>query len=378
MYYKVVFIFLNIVPYISSFFNNITPKLANRFLKMNKDNRDEYKYTKIYYEFYKKYKKPSALQSNIFVNYKEFSEKYKNNFEIFKKNYKLIEITRAQLENSNSTFTIDINEYADTVDFESEYNLDLNLNLQQCSKPFSKYSIAPLSKIIKRPFNNLKYFMQNKRFNWNDTEHLSPVKNQGQCGSCWAFSTTTVVETFMRNNNFTVERLSEQQLVDCSKEDYGCNGGLMHTALEYIINNKGLLENKNYPYKATTQNCSSNTNNTPNAIGSNITDYEYIIPKSIVDMKKSVLQSPVAIAIDANNLYFRFYKEGVIDVPNNVSHNLNHAVTLVGFDYDEKGMYWIIQNSWGKEWGDNGFCKVRAKPGDGTLMCQLYGVYPID
>ena len=117
-------------------------------LKMNKDNRDEYKYTKIYYEFYKKYKNPSALQSNIFVNYKEFSEKYKNNFEIFKKNYKLIEITRAQLENSNSIFTIDINEYADTVDFESEYNLDLNLNLQQCSKPFQNTVLLLFPKLL--------------------------------------------------------------------------------------------------------------------------------------------------------------------------------------------------------------------------------------
>ena len=135
MYYKVVFIVLNIIPYISSFFNNVNPKLGNRFLKMSKDNQDEYIYTRIYYEFYKKYKKPSVLQLNGFVNYKEFAEKYKNNYEIFKKNCELIESTRTQLKNSNSTFTIDINEFADTVDFESEYNLDLNLNLKQCSKP---------------------------------------------------------------------------------------------------------------------------------------------------------------------------------------------------------------------------------------------------
>lgn len=92
----------------------------------------------------------------------------------------------------------------------------------------------------------------------------------------------------------------------------------------------------------------------------------------------SVKKNPVAIALDANNLFFRFYKEGVIDVPRNMSRELNHAVLLVGYDYDDKGMYWIIQNSWGKEWGDNGFCKLRARPDEGTLLCQIYGVYPIE
>ena len=77
-------------------------------------------------------------------------------------------------------------------------------------------------------------------------------------------------------------------------------------------------------------------------------------------------------------MFFRFYKEGVIDVPRNMSRELNHAVLLVGYDYDDNGMYWIIQNSWGKEWGDNGFCKLRARPDEGTLLCQIYGVYPIE
>ena len=94
-------------------------------------------------------------------------------------------------------------------------------------------------------------------------------------------------------------------------------------------------------------------------------------------MKLSVLQNPVPIAVDANNIYFRFYKDGVIDVPMNVSKTLNHAVVLIGYDYDEKGEYWIIQNSWGKKWGIDGFCKIRIQPDEGTLLCQSYGVYPV-
>ena len=369
---------LAFLPAVSAFFNfnGMCPHVTSQTLSMQYADRPAYIYAKEYYDFYQKYKAPMILQQAQQVNYSEFAEKHKDNYEIFENNYQLIQMASDDLHIRNSTFSIDINEYADTIDFNSDKPFDLNTNLAQCDKPFSKFSIIPFAKIIKRPLKNLRYFMKHKRFSWNDTRYLSPVKNQGQCGSCWAFSTTTTVETFMRINNFTVERLSEQQLVDCSKEDYGCNGGLMHTAIQYIINNKGLLESRAYPYKAVTRNCSSSNISASNVLGSNLTDYEYIIPRSIVDMKKSLLQSPVAIAIDANNLYFRFYKNGVIDVPSNISRALNHAVTLVGFDYDDVGLYWIIQNSWGTGWGDNGFCKIRARPGDGVLMCQLYGVYP--
>ena len=76
------------------------------------------------------------------------------------------------------------------------------------------------------------------------------------------------------------------------------------------------------------------------------------------------------------SFYFQFYKEGVIDIPSNHSQNLNHAVLLVGVDSDENGLHWIIQNSWGSKWGDNGFARIRAIDGDGVLLSNLYGVYP--
>ena len=86
----------------------------------------------------------------------------------------------------------------------------------------------------------------------------------------------------------------------------------------------------------------------------------------------------VSIALDADNIYFRFYKDGIIDLPINVTKTLNHAVLLVGFDQDDDGEYWIIQNSWGEKWGQNGFCKIRIRPNEGVLLSQIYGVYPSD
>ena len=246
-------------------------------------------------------------------------------------------------------------------------------------------------KVFKKLFKIIKNFKiyQNlpEKFIWGENI-LSEVKNQGQCGSCWAFSTTSSIESLMRINNYTVDRLSEQQLVDCSKENYGCGGGLMHLALDYVIENKGLISNNEYKYVAQEQSCGIDcfeegclvSNHSfigkNNVIGSNITGYEYIIPKSKMDIMASLQNGPITIALDANSFIFRFYKSGVIDIPSNMSEEINHAVLLTGYDQDENGTYWIIQNSWGKDWGDNGFVKIRARNGDGVLLSQLYGVYP--
>ena len=288
---------------------------------------------------------------------------------------KRIQEANVLLDQYNNSLQLGLNKYADVVDFDNDYTTDLMINIINTENvspsTYFKFLQTPLP-YINSLFNKDKL----RRYSWNDTGLLSPVKNQGQCGSCWAFSVTTSLETFMRRHNYSVDRLSEQELVDCSIEDYGCNGGMMHTAFDYIIKNKGLYSNNDYKYIAETQNC-SRPMNISKILGSNISNYNFVIPNSILDMKLSVLQNPVTIAVDADNIYFRFYKEGVIDVPINVSDTLNHAVLLLGYDYDEKGEYWIIQNSWGEKWGLNGFCKIRIKPNEGTLLSQSYGVYPV-
>ena len=335
-----------------------------------------YKHAKEYFDFYNEFKQPifTGGQNGLSVDYKSFAEKNKDNYYIFEKNWKRIQEANALLAKQNNSLQLGLNQYADTVDFDNDYNSDLMINT------ISKDDISPTTyfKILQSPIPYIDgVFNKDKlrKYSWNDTGLLSPVKNQGQCGSCWAFSATTSLESFMRIHNYSVERLSEQELVDCSTKDYGCNGGMMHTAFDYIIENGGLYDNKDYEYVATTQNCSKPLN-ISKVRGSDISKYKFVIPNSILDMKLSVLQNPVTIAVDANNIYFRFYKDGVIDVPLNVSKTLNHAVLLVGYDYDEQGEYWIIQNSWGKKWGINGFCKVRIQPNEGTLLCQSYGVYP--
>lgn len=357
-----------------SFFNNI--------LRFNKKNTlsslQSYKYEKEYIDFYNKFKDPVLSLGDNNDSENSFIEKNKNSYLIFERNLDYIEHSNNIFKQNNDTLVLGLNQFADEIDFSNDINNDLmkyTINKNTIIKNYSNTFLKP----FKKPFFYMnKIIKQSQSHNWNNTDYLSPVKNQGKCGSCWAFSTASSVETFMRIKNYTVDRLSEQELVDCSIENNGCSGGIMHKALDYIIKNKGLHANKDYPYNGKDNNCTKLAE-IPKITGSNISDYEFIIPKSPLDIMISVSKSPIALGLDANNFYFRFYKEGVIDVPSNFSKTLNHAVLLVGYDYDDSGFYWIIQNSWGETWGDNGFCKIRIKDGldsEGSLMCQVYGVYP--
>ena len=347
-------------------------------------------YAKEYYDFLIKYKiikNPGfLLQGN--PDYTKYAKKREKNYIIFEKNLLMIK----KYNRNNENCKLEINHFADEIDFYDTNNELLNKNKINENINFD---FVGISKILKNPIEYLKKYntLPPKKI-WGDNI-LSKVKNQGKCGSCWAFSTTSSIESLMRINNHSVERLSEQQLVDCSKENNGCNGGLMHLAYQYIIKNNGLLHNKDYEYVAKEQDCNINENISSrdqnienvsyscnhkikqhNAKGSQIKDYEFIIPKSKIDIMASLQNGPIALALDAGHFVFRFYKNGIIDIPSSQSSNINHAVLLTGYDRDINGTYWIIQNSWGDEWGENGYAKIRASDDEGTLLSQIYGVYP--
>tara|TARA_B100000424_G_C22943022_1_gene501724 strand:- start:2163 stop:3311 length:1149 start_codon:yes stop_codon:yes gene_type:complete len=312
-----------------------------------------------------KFNKKQILKNN---KYEEIARNNYNKYKIFKSNF--LKIRR--FNELNNKIKLELNRFSDEVDFE---NNDLHTDLMKISNTPKKNDI--FLKTMNFINKILNYRNLPNKLIWDD-KIVSNVKNQGSCGSCWAFSSTGVLEANMRLNNYTVTRLSEQELIDCSNENYGCDGGLMHLAFDYCIKNKGLTSNELYPYKAVDNNCKCNNSNNSNKllreIGSNITKYKFTIPKSKYDLMKSLQNGPVCIAIDANSYIFRFYKSGIIDMPLK-SSEINHAVILTGYDSYENGTYWIIQNSWGENWGDNGYVKLKAIDGEGILSCQLYGVY---
>jgi len=189
---------------------------------------------------------------------------------------------------------------------------------------------------------------------WNQKGYVTPVKDQGSCGSCWAFSATGSLEPAWKIATGNLVPLSESNLVDCSGPwgNEGCNGGLMTSAFQYIIDNKGIDTAECYPYKPKDQKCQYKTS----CIGATVSDMYNITEGSEADLEDCVAnKGPVSIAIDASRMSFQFYRSGVYDEKSCSSYNLNHGVTAVGYNNNAAKPYWIVKNSWGKTWGQQGY-----------------------
>jgi cathepsin L len=199
---------------------------------------------------------------------------------------------------------------------------------------------------------------------WQTAGAVTPVKNQGQCGSCWAFSSTGSIEGawFIAKNQLV--SLSEQQLMDCSKSqgDNSCEGGLMDYAFEYVISNGGLCTEDSYPYKeADEDNCNSKSC----TFGASISAYSDV-GTSEDALKAAVTQQPVSVAIEADQEAFQFYSSGVLT--GTCGTQLDHGVLAVGYGTLDGTDYWKVKNSWGGDWGLNGFVLIER----GSDECGIH------
>jgi len=196
---------------------------------------------------------------------------------------------------------------------------------------------------------------------------VTPVKDQGQCGSCWSFAATGSAEGQYHKGNGQLPSLSEQNLLDCAL-NWGCNGGgRSDIALEYIESD-GVNSESDYPYYAHQYSCTqSNAYTTYHCSGC-----IYTAVGDELNLKDAVAnEGPVAIAIDASPLHFQFYKSGIIDDPSCGTDypSINHAVLAVGYDTNSQGQkYWIVKNSWGQFWGNSGYFELARDKGN---MCGV-------
>jgi len=206
---------------------------------------------------------------------------------------------------------------------------------------------------------------------WRKQGAVTAVKNQEQCGSCWAFSTTGSTEGAVKIATGTLTSLSEQQLVDCSKAEgnNGCQGGLMDYGFKYIIKNGGLDTEADYRYTAKNGVC--NTAKAAKHVSS-IKSFADVASDNEAELAKAVTQQPVSVAIEADQTAFQHYKSGVFD--STCGTKLDHGVLAVGYTSEA----WIVKNSWGATWGDEGYIMMkRGVSRKGICGIAMQPSYPI-
>lgn len=249
------------------------------------------------------------------------------------------------------SFRLKMNKYGDMLHHEFKnmlngYNKSINKTLRNERLPIGAAFIEPAN--VELP----------KMVDWRKQGAVTPVKDQGHCGSCWAFSATGSLEAQHFRRTGVLVSLSEQNLIDCSGSygNNGCNGGLMDQAFNYIKHNKGLDTEVTYPYEAENDRCRYNKEN------SGASDVGYVdIPTGDEEKLKAAVATvgPISVAIDASHQSFQFYSDGIYYEPECSSEELDHGVLVVGYGTDDEGQdYWLVKNSWGENWGDKGYIKM--------------------
>jgi len=279
-------------------------------------------------------------QNQKSYHHEEFLVRYRN----FKANLDFIHAHNAK----DATFTVAMNKFGD-------------LTVEE----FSKFYLGTRFTSTAAPVQSAPQALPDS-WNWNTRGAVTAIKNQGQCGSCWSFSTTGSTEGCHFLTKKKLVSLSEQNLMDCSTSqgNQGCDGGLMTQAMDYIISNKGVDTESSYPYTAADGTCHYKSANS----GATLKSYTNVNTGDENDLQAKVYLGPTSVAIDASQSSFQFYSSGVYSDPSCSTSQLDHGVLAIGWGVDSGSDYWVVKNSWGTDWGLKGFIWMARNDGN---MCGI-------
>ncbi|XP_047556419.1 procathepsin L-like isoform X1 [Lutra lutra] len=282
---------------------------------------------------------------------------------VWEKNLKVIEQHNQEYSQGKHSFTMAMNAFGDLTN--EEFKQVMNGLKSQKRKEGNVFQAPPFAETP-------------SSVDWRKKGYVTPVKNQGLCGSCWAFSATGALEGQMFRKTGRLVSLSEQNLVDCSQAEgnEGCNGGLMDYAFQYVKDNGGLDSEESYPYCAQDESCKYK----PEQSAANDTGFMDIHPEE-ESLKLAVATvGPISAAIDASLGTFQFYHKGIYYDPDCSSEDLDHGILVVGYgsqgEASEKQKYWIVKNSWGTDWGMQGYI-LMAKDRDNHCGIATAASFPI-
>jgi C1A family cysteine protease len=270
------------------------------------------------------------------------ADEFFHRYETFKSNLAFVRDHNARFYAGNESYHVDVNHFADHT-------------REEFSQKYHGYKkMAP-----RFPANSGSHDLTSlpETVDWTEEGAVTNVKDQGNCGSCWAFSATGALEGIEAIKEGKLVPLSEQQLVDCSGSygNQGCNGGLMDYAFEYV-KDKGLCSEGDYPYNAKGGSCKK----CQSALSAKINGYVDVKARSEDDLQSAVAMQPVSVAIEADQIGFQLYSGGVFD--GRCGENLDHGVLVVGYGEDNGQKYWKVKNSWSSKWGEQGYIRlIRGK-----------------
>jgi len=262
---------------------------------------------------------------------------------IWEKNYAFIRDHNLEADMGKHTFNLGINEYSDMTN--EEFVKFMNGYQMTNETRQGAVFMAP------------SHLQDVATVDWRDQGYVTPVKNQGQCGSCWSFSATGSLEGQHFKKTGKLVSLSEQNLIDCSRNEgnKGCQGGLMDFAFKYIKENSGLDTEDSYPYEAKNDVCRFKRAD----VGASDVGYTDIRSMDEDALKAAVASiGPISVAIDASHKSFQAYRHGIYNEPACSSTKLDHGVLVVGYGTELGQDYWLVKNSWGESWGIEGYVKM--------------------